>query len=74
MDLSARLADQPAVLLFDEVVFGSRQGLFRLHEGALRWKFPAGSGIMNYRSAPVFDQTGTISVPPAARAICRGYG
>jgi outer membrane protein assembly factor BamB len=47
--------DQP-FFLFDDVVFGSRQGLFRLHDGALRWKF---SGAYAH---PVFDQNGTIYI------------
>jgi len=45
--------------LADDVVFGSREGLFRLHDGALRWKFATG-GVMDYRAGPVFDHAGTV--------------
>jgi hypothetical protein len=46
--------------LFDDVVFGSEQGLFRLHDGAPRWKFSTSGSVMDQSSAPVFDRTGAI--------------
>ena len=54
---SAFHTEQPFFVL-DDVVFGSKESLFRLHGGALVWKFAA--NVMGYRSGPVFDGTGAI--------------
>lgn len=56
--LGAPLQQAPA-FIFDDVLLGAKDGLYRLHDGVMRWKFPTKNSV---EASEVFDREGTVYV------------